>query len=253
MTSSPNTSDRVRSILVPLATIATIFFNFLAATGRLNGVPTDAVSNAYPTVITPAGYTFSIWAAIYTGIIGFSIYQLLPSKAATFRPIRTLYVASCVLNCAWLWFWHQYQIAACLAVIVLFLAVLFWINIKSKRPESIGDAIFGKGVFGLYCGWVTAATLVNFVILLVSSGVQMSQTAWNVLGASLIALAGVLAAVVRFKLKNYLYPLAIAWAATGIAVKQSGNTPVVATAAFCVNFCLVLAISYVMEKKSRYA
>jgi hypothetical protein len=253
MTSSSNGSDRLRSILVLLATAATIFFNFLAATGRLHGVMTDAVSDAYPTVLTPAGYAFSIWAAIYAGLAGFSICQLLPSKMATFRPIRTLYVASCVLNCVWLWFWHQYQIAACLAVIALLLIILFWINIKSKKPDSFGDAIFGKGVFGLYCGWITAATLVNFVILLVYFGVQISQIAWNVLGALLIAFAGLLAGLVRFKLKNYLFPLAIAWAVTGIAIKQSGNTAIVATAAFCVNFCLVMAISYVMERKSRYA
>jgi len=253
MTSSQNGSERLRSALVLLATVATIIFNYLAASGRINGLETAAVSNAYPTVLTPAGYTFSIWIAIYVGLIGFSIYQLSPSKTTTFRPIRTLYIASCLLNCTWLWFWHQNQIAVCLAVIMLLLGVLFWINLRSIKPASIGDALFGKGVFGLYFGWVTAATLVNFVVPLVYSGVQISQTSWNIIGAFVVVLSGVLAGLARFKLKNYLYPLAIAWAMTGIAVKQSGNTAVVATAAFCVNFCLVLAVSFVMERKSRYA
>ncbi len=245
-----NSSDKIRAALVVVATLATIGFNGLASTGRINGVMTDEVSNRYPTIITPAGFTFSIWAAIYLGLLGFSIYQLLPSKNELFRPVRTLYIATCVLNCAWLWFWHQYQLGVCVVLIIALAFALLLINRRFKHAATMPDAIFGKGVFGLYFGWVTAASLVNTIIFLIYAGVEMSATAWKMIGILALVLAAGFAVIVRLKLKNYLYPLAIAWAATGIGVEQSGNTSIVVAAAFCVIVGLVMAVSFVMDQKS---
>lgn len=249
MTDTGNSTDRVRSFLVLIGTAATIAFNGLASTGYLNGVATDEVSNRYPTVITPAGFTFTIWGAIYLGLIGFSIYQLLPSNLARFRPSRTLYLVTCLLNCLWLWSWHQFLIAGCLAVIVGLWATLLMLNIRFRVADSFVDGLFGKGVFGLYFGWVTAATLVNAVILMVSEGVTMTPQAWNLLGAGTLLFASALAVVVRFKLRNFLYSLALAWAATGIGVKQSGNTLIVVASAVCVIVGLVMAVSFVMDRE----
>lgn len=249
MISPANSSDRIRSVLVVVATAATIFFNGLAATGRLNGVTAGEVSNRYPTVVTPSGFTFTIWLLIYAGLIAFSLYQLRPAKLARFRRIRTLYIASCVLNCVWLWFWHEYMIAACVAVILGLAAVLLVINIRLENSESFADAAIGKSLFGLYFGWVTAAALVNIVILMIASDVQLPPSGWNAVGVGVLVLAALLAIVVRIKLKNYLYPIAIAWASTGIAIKQSGNTAIVVAAAFATVICLVTAGSVVTNLK----
>ncbi|MBA3770315.1 MAG: tryptophan-rich sensory protein, partial [Blastocatellia bacterium] len=106
MAEENNNYDRLRAVLVLVATAAVIIFNALAASGRLFGVDTGDVSNRYPTVITPAGYAFSIWSLIYLGLVAFSIYQLLPVQLAKFRGVRTMYLLSCVFNCAWLFAWH---------------------------------------------------------------------------------------------------------------------------------------------------
>lgn len=247
---SSNITDRLRSILVFFSTLAMIAYNGLASTGYINGVTTAQVSDRFPTVVTPAGFAFSIWALIYLGLIGFSVYQLLPSKVAGFRPVRTLYIASCVLNCAWLWSWHHYQIGVSVVLIVALLSVLFLINLQFRQADTFPDGLFGKGIFGLYFGWVTAAALINFVIFLTAAGAELTTTVWNILGAFILVLAAGLGILVRFKLRNFLFPLAISWATTGIAVKQSGNTLIVAVAAFCVISGLVMAISFVMDKKS---
>ena len=55
---------------------------------------------------------------------------------------------------------------------------------------------------------------------------------------------------IRVCLTNYFAPLAIAWALTAIAVKQSGNTLVVAAAAVGVIACLIAATSFVLNLKS---
>ncbi len=237
----------MRAILPIVATIGTIVFNGLAAAGFVNNVTPELISAKYPTVLTPAGYAFSIWSLIYLGMLAFSVYQVLPSNVTRFRPVRSLYIATCVLNCAWIYFWHRDQIGVCLVLIIGLLWTLVGMLILLRRVG--GNALCTTVPFGIYAGWVTTATLVNFTIFLKYIDVEMSPNAWNALGVSILVIAATAAFVVRWRLQNYIYPLAIAWAATGIAVKQSGNTAIVVAAAFCTVTCLVVAGSVVTRLK----
>ncbi|HTH51373.1 MAG TPA: hypothetical protein VL501_05545 [Pyrinomonadaceae bacterium] len=234
--------------LVMLATIVTVVVNFLAATGRINGVAPDEVSNRYPTVITPAGWTFSIWSLIYTGLIAFSIYQLLPAKVARFDRLRLPYIVSCILNCGWILLWHHFHIGMCAVVITLLLASLFWVNLRIEKPTSLVETIVVKGTFGLYAGWVTVATLVNVLVYLVSSDIEWSATVWVIIGILCLVMAAAAAVLVRIRLGNFVYPLAVAWAAAGIGANQSGKSTaiVVTTAIVCIG-CLIVAGTVVTE------
>ncbi|MDH5779591.1 MAG: hypothetical protein OEZ29_03260, partial [Candidatus Bathyarchaeota archaeon] len=50
-----------------VAFIVTVAVNILAgSTTLLGGKMSGDISDLYPTLITPAGYTFSIWGLIYT-------------------------------------------------------------------------------------------------------------------------------------------------------------------------------------------
>ncbi len=242
--------DRLRSILVLAATGGTIAFNWLAATGRINGVTPQEISDQYPTLVTPAGYAFSIWSLIYLGLLAFSVYQLLPANAAKFRNFRSLYITTCALNCAWIFFWHSDQIAVSFIVIVALLITLMLINIRNREWGSLTEFWTVNAPFGIYFGWVTAATLINSAVLLVYWKVEMSGSASTALGVVLILLAAALGLAVRKWLTNYFYPLAIAWALTAIAVKQSGHTLIVAATAVGVGACLIASLSFVMNLRS---
>ena len=239
----------MRAILVIVATIGTIAFNGLAAAGYVNGVTPEVIFNKYPTVLTPAGYAFTIWSLIYLGMLAFSIYQLLPANIVRFRNVRSLYIVTCVLNCAWIYFWHRDQIGICLVVIFALVITLLLINIKFKTPESIRVSLVTKTPFGIYFGWVTCSAIINFAVFLVYMGVNMSSRTSAIFGSVCIVIAAGLAVIVRWKLANYLYAVAIAWALTAIAIKQSGNTPVVIAAAFGAVICLVTAGSVVTNLK----
>ncbi len=240
----------MRSILVLVATIATIAYNGLAAMGRVGGVTPAEISDRYPTVLTPAGYAFSIWTLIYIGLITFGIYQLLPKNSERFRSVRSIYLVSCVLNCAWIYFWHHDQIAICLLVILALVATLIWIVRRLLSDSSSEGAIFTKIPFGIYAGWVTAAAIVNFVVFLKYIDASLGSRTWNVLGVALISVGAGAAAIVRLRLKNYIFPMSIAWAVTAIAVNQSSNTAIIVAAAICVIICLILTLSFVMEQKT---
>lgn len=242
---------KIDQLLVVVATAATLVFNWMAAAGVLGGVKTNVVSENFPTRITPAGYAFAIWSLIYFGMIAFSIYQALPRNAARFAPIRALYIVSCVLNCAWLYFWHQQALVVCLALIALLLIVLLAINHKVARPGSVGENWLAKVPFGIYAGWVTAATLVNLMIVLVYLKQPLADAVW--FGSVLIFVAAACGIAVRILLSNHFFPLAIAWALTAIAVKQSGATLVVVSCAVGVIACLLAAVSFVMEMPTRQA
>jgi len=250
MNNTTTGTDTMRSFLVLAATIGVILFNWLAATGRLAGTDTAAISAKYQTLVTPAGYAFSIWTLIYVGLVAFSVFQLLPANVARFRPVRSLYIFTCALNCAWLYFWQQEQIVVCFVIILTLAVALFAINFIIREPESMTDAWIAKGAFGLYFGWVTAATLVNFAIMLKFLNALASPTTETILAVVLILVAAALGVLIRIRLTNSFYPLAVAWALTAIAVKQSGQTAVVVACAMGVIACLIATLSFVMSLNS---
>jgi len=249
MNSGQITEDRIRAVLVIVATTATLVFNALAATGYVNVITPAAISAKYPTVLTPAGYAFSIWSLIYLGLLAFSIHQALPANGIRYRPIRSLYIVSCLLNCSWIYFWHREQIAICLAVILLLCGTLVFIRYRLMDLDSIGDTWLAKAPFGLYAGWVTAAATVNFLVLLAYLKVRFSSAGEILSCIALMAVATGAAIIARAALRDYFFPLAVAWALTAIAVKQSGNTTIVVATAVGVVVCIVTAGSVVVNLK----
>lgn len=244
MSDSARSSDRLRSILVILATAATIGFNALAATGYLNGITAAEISDRYPTVVTPAGYAFSIWTLIYVGLLVFSVYQAMPKHIERFGRVRTLYIASCVLNCAWIYFWHHGYIGGCVVLIIALAIVLTAITSMYKFAVSLTEALIVKGTFGLYAGWVTVASMVNVAVYLRSIGSTAAMSEAIGILAVIISIAAAVA--VTWGLANYLYPVAVAWALTAIAINQSGKTAIVIACAGGVIMCLLLATSFVL-------
>lgn len=240
--------DRIRSALVLAATIGVIGFNSLASAGYVNGVTPGDISDKYLTSITPAGYAFSIWSLIYLGLLAFSLLQLLPKNLEKFRPIRSAYILSCALNCAWIFFWHSDQILIAFVIIAALLAAIFVVAARLRPLGSVADIWLVKAPFGIYLGWLSAATLVNFLVLLKYLRVDLG-TAEIPLGAGLILLAAAFGVFIRVRIANFFAPLAVAWALTAIAVKQSGKTLIVTAAAAGVIACLIAALSFVVNLK----
>lgn len=235
-------NDRIRSILVMLATAATIAFNALAAMGYVNGITPKEISDRYPNVLTPAGYAFSIWTLIYIGLIIFSILQFFPRNNERFARIRTLYIVTCVLNCGWIFFWHHDHPVICVFLIAMLAVTLVFLVVQSRNAQSR----IAKLTFGLYAGWVTVATIVNLFVAINAVGTHLSPETATVLGVIAIVVASLLGSLVAFKLKNYMYPLAVAWALTAIAINQSGNTGIVVASAIGVILTLLAALSFII-------
>ena len=243
-------SEKIRQILVILATTGVIFVNYLAATGVVNNKTTGELSDKYITEITPAGYAFVIWSLIYLGLIAFSIYQAFPSQTENqiIKKIRPVYILNAFFNTLWIYAWHYEIIPMSLLIMLGLLGTLIYINLKLTGSESSAVIVTTKVPFNIYFGWITVATILNASTTLVYFGVQFSPVIISTIGAILIFIATGLGCLLRFKISAIFYSLTIAWGITAIAVKQSGDTIVVVTAAFGVIALLIAALAGVVMK-----
>lgn len=247
-------NDKSLQFLVILSTVVMIALNGLAATGVLGGVDTGKVSDKFSTQITPPGYAFAIWSVIYLGVIIFSIFQALPTKRDSLKPIRIPFITSCAANALWLYVWAlaydtPLLMIVCQILITALLISLAVINVRLKRTETIGDFWAVKVPFGIYFGWVTAATILNFTIMLIAVNPNLrniGDTA-DYLGAALMLTAGVIGVAVRFAVRNYFYPLGIAWATVTIAFGHSSQRPVMLAAVAAFVACLIAAGLFVID------
>jgi len=110
----------------------TVVVNGLASSLALNGVTTAEVSDRYFTLVTPAGYVFSIWGVIYTLLSFFAVFQALPSQREKpfLEQISILFILSGVLNVVWLFLWHYDQIVLSVALMFGLLATLIAIYMR---------------------------------------------------------------------------------------------------------------------------
>ena len=249
MVRDPRFNHRIRSILVMLATVATIAFYSMASSGNVGGRSAAEILDAYPTVFSLAGYALSIWSLIFLGLAVFSIYQVLPVNLSRYGSIRTPYIASCVLACAWIYSWHHQRMGSAVILALGLTATLLYIASRFRTTVKPMETWAVKGTFGLYSGWVTVMGIVDLFMWFASFG---SAAATSTLFAILavVVLTGA-AVMVTWRISNHFFPFAIAWGLTAVAVKQSSNTAIVAAGAICVIICLVAALSFVLTLPSR--
>lgn len=125
-----------------VAFVTVVVVNALAgSTTLLNNRSTADVSAAYPTLITPAGFTFSIWGIIYILLFAFVVFQLLPRhRQDPFNEqVSYLFIVSSVFNIVWLFLWQYDYITVSVPVIFALLASLVAVYLrlhvgKSKAP-----------------------------------------------------------------------------------------------------------------------
>jgi len=233
-----------------VAFLAVVIVNALATTTLLNGRTTAEVSGLYPTLITPAGFTFSIWGIIYVLQLVFVVFQFLPRhRQDTFhRQIAYLFALSSVFNIMWLFLWQYDYITVSVALMFALLTSLIAIYLrlhvgKSKAP--LREKLCVHVPFSVYLGWITVASIANVATALVSvnwDGFGISEATWAVL---VIAIALMITLAVLTTRRDIAYGLVIIWALTGIIVDQSGN-PNVAMIAEASAIIIAVAITIVV-------
>ena len=237
----------------------TLVVNGLAGTGLINGKSTASISNKYATLVTPAGYVFSIWSVIYILLFVFVAFQALPSqKDKSFqKQVGVPFLLSCVFNIAWIFLWQYEYITLSVPLIFALLASLIAIYLRLNIGEAnvpMREKLSVHLPFSVYLGWITIASIADVAAALVSvswDGFGISNETWAIL---VIAVALIIALVVTVTRRDIGYDLVIIWALVGIAANQTAYKYIVTTAeigAIIVAIALVLSILVFRFKRQK--
>lgn len=231
------------------AFLGMILVNALANILPINGITTGEVSDSYPDLFAPAGFTFSIWLVIYLLLGAFVAYQakgLLSGRdvrESILEKVGVYFAASSLFNMAWIFAWHYQRIGWSLVLMILIFASLALVYVRlgrDKEKAPLKEITFVYTPFGVYFGWITVATIANVTAFLVSLGWQgwgLPETFWTVL----VILVGALVATLHtLKWKDAPYLLVFVWAFIGIAAKRLGATPVYYSILFAVAASIAL-------------
>ncbi len=256
-----NTSAKILKPANIVFYILTIVVNSLAGgTTLIGGRLTATVSDSNPTLITPAGYVFSIWGIIYILLGAFVVYQALPSRSnrGFLEKIGWLFVLSSIINIAWIFVWQFEYLIISVVLIFLLLASLIAIYVRlgvGKSKVGLDDRLAVHLPFSVYLGWITIASIADVATTLVSlkwNGGGISPETWAVL---VVALALVITALMLVTRKDIAYSLVVIWALVGIAVKQSANQTIVLVteiSAVIVVVMLIATIVAIIVRRQRH-
>jgi len=241
-----------------IAFMLTVIVNSLAgSTTLIGGVSTAQISDSNPTLITPAGYVFSIWGIIYVLLGVFVIFQVLPSQKEKdyTKRVSWLFALSSLINIGWLFLWQYQLLSFSVVLMFLLLGTLILIYLRlgiGKSTIPLRERLAIHVPFSVYLGWITIASIANVSVTLVSvnwNGFGINPDIW----ASLIVVVALLIALlVVATRKDIAYGLVIVWALIGIAVKQSGNQNIVMlTEISAIIILLALTASTLLVKLKR--
>ena len=230
--------------------LLTIIVNILANALPLNGRTTGEISDLYPSLITPANYTFSIWGVIYALLLVFIVYQALPKNREKnfLSRIGYLFALSNIVNVIWIFLWHYDQIILSIIPMFVLLGSLIAIYLRLQIGKSnvpLKERLCVHLPFSVYLGWITVAPIANVASALVSinwDGWGISDVNWAII---VIIIALIITLAVIFTRKDIGYSLVIIWALAGIAVKQMENQSIVMIAsagAVIIAIALILAL-----------
>jgi hypothetical protein len=225
-------SDLLRQSVVLVSAILAIVGSFIGS-GAAGGTPIQNASGgalaADATPIAPDAPAFTIWTAIYLGLIAYAIWQFLPAQKTDARQ-RTLgypIAASLVLNAVWILSIQFDLLVLSVPVIVLLLIVLiraFLLTLVS-RPKHLVETIVADGTVGLYLGWVSIATAANVTAVLVASGFDGFGLSADVWAVAVVAVAGLVGVFVAVYGRGRLAPtISLCWGLGWVAVARlTGN------------------------------
>lgn len=227
-------TSRSNDLLRQIAVISAFCFMIIGdmvGIGAFGGTPIqDAVGGAFDpdaSYLTPATGAFSIWSAIYLGLLGYTIWQALPGQRerSRQRALGWWIALTMVLNGGWLVTVQFAGIWATMVVLAALLAALCVTYVKVIRTREDGagfwDGLLIDATTGLHLGWATLATVANLAAALTVTVPESWESAADVLGVIVIAAVAVIGVALAAWSRWRIAPgLAIGWGLIWLAVAR---------------------------------
>lgn len=226
----------------------TLYLNYIFGSGAGGRRNVGEISAQYDTLITPAGYAFSIWGLIYLLLLSFIVFQWVSffksQNQKSLIPSSIWFGLSNVFNGLWIIVWTSEMITVSVLVIFALLICLLMLVVKLRLEtwDAPLDIIaFVWWPICIYTGWVITASVVNLSVWFLAKEILLSNQAfWTI--AVLFIGTGIYLALIRFRNMREAALVGV-WAFIAIAVKQWDNQYMVAYAALIFATALFLAAS----------
>ena len=242
--------------------VIVLALNGLAGSGKLTGTSIGAVSNDFPTYITPAGFAFSIWGVIYTCMALFVLYGFSSQARASARlfprggeGVGLAFAASNVLNVLWIvlftqnktafvWASSAFIFALLAALLVVYVRCGCWthaFDYKQRGWPAIAELVGLDIGFSLYSGWVSVACIINIAAPGGNGGSALAgaaaQEGWS---CTMLAIAALINTAVVLRRHDPVFPLVLAWACNAIRTQHYASSVTTASTSVAI-FGLLLS------------
>lgn len=235
------------------AVILLIVMNFLSTSIPFGGKTVADVSGTFHTLITPAGYAFSIWGLIYLTLLVFAVFQLNKGKNIRFfRLVFPYFLINVLSNVLWL-IAFQHELLG-LSVLIMFitlgsLIVIFSLFYRLRNSLSTTHRYFFQVPFSLYFGWISIATIVNISAFLVSLQLPVFNNSPELFAIIMLIVGAALGLYILFAKKDYIYTSVIVWAYIAIWVQHADVPAVMNTAKFAaIAMIAAIAIHFIADR-----
>lgn len=220
--------------------------NALANALPINGLNTGQISDRYPSLFTPAGFTFSVWGLLYLLQLGFIVVQFWIRNENYFKSLSQWFWLSCLANVIWILVWHHLLtfVSVLVMLVLLYSLVRIFILLHTEKMKTWKEWIFVNLTFTFYLSWICVATIANVSTLLVDlkwEGGFLSPENWTLL---MIIVAANLGLIIAFKFKEPFFLVILIWALFGIYSKWTDSAfALIATTAQIA--AVVLAVMFI--------
>jgi len=254
------------TILKALNSFGLIFLigmNMLAVLLPLGNKTTGELSDLYPNLFVPAGFTFAIWSVIYVLLIIFVAYLWVGhKKKEILDSIGLLFLFNALANGLWLVFWHNEYVMICMVLMLIILATLILIYKKLDIYYFTNSPIPWQASvpISIYMGWISVATIANATVVLVSKGYTNLGLGADSWAAIVLLIAVGIALRMLYKHKDIFFAAVVFWASYGIYSKRVGDIAVydfrIEHASYISMYILIMGIiltivqSFLIRKKS---
>jgi hypothetical protein len=204
-----------------IAYVANVLVTYGIGAIGFGGFSTNAeLSEKYQTLVTPAGYTFAIWAIIFISEFIFVVVQLLPAFRATpivAKAIGYDYVSVCISQIGWtLAFTFEIIWLSLIFMVAILYFLLSTVNDQYKlsavEKTSVRDYVLLKFPFAIHCGWIIAATMVNISAVLVAQNVGATIQYYVALGTFVVLVLAAIFCLSFPTRPEFVIPAVLAWA-----------------------------------------
>jgi hypothetical protein len=175
--------------------------------------------------VQPAAYAFSIWGVIFLWLLASAAFGLRArADHPAWRATHPALMAAMALGTLWLFLAASNPLLASAAILLMAACAI----IAFLRADAAQDRWILAAPLGIFAGWVSAASLVSFGIMLGGYGLVSHPTAALIMVAVLIAAA---LYVQSLRPMMPIYGATVVWAVIAVAVVNRSDQPLVALAA----------------------